>query len=227
MKRLAALRPSPALVIACIALFVALGGVSYGLATGSIDSREIADNTIRSKDIRDNSVYSRDLRNNDIRDIDIRNGTIKGRDVAKNTLTGDNVNMAKLGQVPDAAALDGVPASQYARPAEPVRLVGTAGEPGYQSGYSASGGPDLAPGFWKLAGMVWLQGSADGPGGTIFTLPAGYRPGGRRPLRHDHRRGRRRRHRPRRESHTSGSTASPSGQRLRPRRLPAAPSGGA
>lgn len=178
MKRIAALRPSPALVVACIALFVALGGVSYGLATGSIDSREIADNTVRSKDIRNNSVYTRDIRNNDVRDIDIRNGTVKGRDLAKSTITGDNINMAKLGQVPDAAALGGVAASQYARPAEPVRLVGTTGEPAYESGYSAAGGTDLAPGFWKLAGMVWLQGSADGPGGTIFSLPEGYRPAG-------------------------------------------------
>jgi hypothetical protein len=178
VKRIAALRPSPALAIAFIALFVALGGVSYGLATGSIDSREIRDNTIRSKDVRNNSVYSRDIRNNDVRAIDIRNGTIKGRDVAKSTLTGDNINMAKLGQVPDAAALGGVRAAQYARPAEPVHLVGATGEPGYQSGYTAAGGTDLAPGFWKLAGMVWLQGSANGPGGTIYTLPAGYRPAG-------------------------------------------------
>lgn len=177
-QRIAALRPSPALAIACIALFVALGGVSYGLATNSIDSREIANNTIRSKDIRNDSVYTRDIRNNDVRDIDIRNGTVKGRDLAKRTITGDNVNMAKLGQVPDAAALGGVPASQYARPAEPVRLVGASGEPAYQSGYVAAGGNDLAPGFWKLAGMVWLQGSADGAGGTVFSLPAGYRPAG-------------------------------------------------
>lgn len=178
MKRIAALRPSPALVIACIALFVALGGVSYGLATNSIDSREIADNTIRSKDIRNDSVYTRDIRNNDVRDIDIRNGTIKGRDLAKSTITGDNVNMAKLGQVPDAAALGGVPASQYAGPTEPVRLVGVTGGPDYQSGYSAAGSPELAPGFWKSAGMVWLQGSADGGGGVVFTLPTGYRPAG-------------------------------------------------
>ena len=76
-----------------------------------------------------------------------------------------------------------VPAARCAdrragRPAEPVHLVDAAGEPGYQAGYAPTGGPDLAPGFWKLAGMVWLQGSASGPGGTIFTLPEGYRPAG-------------------------------------------------
>src|SRR5690349_13108925 len=161
-----------------MALFVALGGVSYGVATGSIDSREIADNTIRSKDVRDNSVYSRDLRNNEIRDIDIRNGTIKGRDVASSTITGDNVNMAKLGQVPDAAALGGVAASQYARPAEPVRLVGSAGPPAYQSGYAAAGGGTLAPGVSQPAGAGWLQRRGAGAGGTLFNLPARSRPAG-------------------------------------------------
>ena len=39
-------RPTPALAIACIALFVAMGGVSYGVATGSIDSREIKNGSI-------------------------------------------------------------------------------------------------------------------------------------------------------------------------------------
>lgn len=180
MKRIAALRPSPALVIACIALFVALGGVSYGLATGSIDSREIADNTVRSKDVRNNSVYTRDIRNNDVRDIDIRNGAVKGRDLAKRTITGDNINMAKLGQVPDAAALGGIAAKDYALAAETVHLVGRPGEPPFAVDVSYTPGAMLEPGFWIDGdGLVRLQGTVTGPpigGGVLFTLPAGYRP---------------------------------------------------
>ncbi len=180
MKRVLAQRPSPATVIASIALFVALGGVSYGVATGSIDSREITDNTIRSKDIRNNGVYSRDLRNNQVYGIDIRNGTIRGRDVAPNTLTEDQIAESKLGQVPraaDATALGGVPASGYARAAEPVRLVGTSAQPPFAPGVSALGGSDLSPGFWKDgAGTAHLQGAVDGPIGDLFTLPDGYRP---------------------------------------------------
>jgi hypothetical protein len=182
VKRIRLSRPSPALAIACIALFVALGGVSYGVATGSIDSREIRDNTIRSKDVRNNSVYSRDLRNNDIRDIDIRNGTIKSRDVAKGTLTGDNVNIAKLGQVADSAALGGVPAKDYAVTDAAVRIVGASGDPvQFAVGAAALGGANLAPGFWKQGATVHLQGAVSGPaaGGGLFTLPAGYRPAGR------------------------------------------------
>jgi hypothetical protein len=109
-------RPSPALVISCIALFVSLGGVSYGVATGFIDSREIKNNEIRSRDIRNNEVRTRDLRNNEVRGIDIRNSTVQGRDVALNTLTGDDVSESSLGQVPsaaDAAGLGGKAAGEY------------------------------------------------------------------------------------------------------------------
>jgi hypothetical protein len=99
-------RPSPALVISMIALFVSLSGVSYGVATGFIDSREIKNNEVRSRDIRNNEIRTRDLRNNEARGIDIRNSTIQGRDVALNTLTGDDVNEDTLGKVPSAASAD-------------------------------------------------------------------------------------------------------------------------
>ena len=99
-------RPSPALVISLIALFVSLSGVSYGVATGFIDSRELKNNQVRSVDLRNNDVRTRDLRNNEVRGIDIRNSTVQGRDVALNTLTGDDVNESRLGKVPSATAAD-------------------------------------------------------------------------------------------------------------------------
>jgi hypothetical protein len=89
-------RPSPALVVACLALFISLGGVSYGVATGFIDSREIKNNTIRTQDIR----------NNEVRGRDIRNSTIQGADVAFNTLKGADIEESSLGKVPSAASAD-------------------------------------------------------------------------------------------------------------------------
>ena len=97
-------RPSPALVISIIALFVSLSGVSYGVATGFIDSREIKNNEIRSRDLRNNEIRTRDLRNNEVRGIDIRNSTVQGRDIALNTVTGEDINEARLGKVPSATA---------------------------------------------------------------------------------------------------------------------------
>ncbi len=115
MKRALARRPSPALVIACISLFVSLGGVSAGVATGFIDSREILDNTVRTQDIRVNAVRGVDIRNNEVRGVEIRNGTIGGRDVADGAITGADVNESRLAQVPDSAALGGVAAAGWVR----------------------------------------------------------------------------------------------------------------
>jgi len=109
-------RPSPALAISCVALFLSLGGVSYGLATGSVDSRELKDSTVRSKDVRNNTLRSTDLRNNslrtfdirnnEVRGFDIRNSSVQGRDVAFNTLTGADVSEPSLDKVPSAVAAD-------------------------------------------------------------------------------------------------------------------------
>jgi hypothetical protein len=96
MHRFPLRRPSPSMAVALIALFISLGGVSYGFATGSIDSREIKNNTIRTRDIR----------NSEVRGRDIRNSTIRSADVALNTLTGFDINESKLGKVPSAGSAD-------------------------------------------------------------------------------------------------------------------------
>ncbi len=96
---------SPSMGVALVALFVSLGGVSYGVATGSIDSREIKNNTIRT----------RDLRNNEVRGRDIRNSTIGGRDVAFNTLSGLDINESKLGKVPSATKADSADVAALSR----------------------------------------------------------------------------------------------------------------
>jgi hypothetical protein len=88
--------PSPSMAVALLALFISLGGVSYGLASGSIGTREIRNNTIRSSDIRNGQVASRDLRNNDVRGADVRNGTLTGADLVE----------ASLGKVPSAGHAD-------------------------------------------------------------------------------------------------------------------------
>ena len=106
MKSLLRHRPTPALVIALLALFISLGGVSYGVATGFIDSREIKNNEIRSLDIRDNQIRSRDIRNNEVRGKDIRNSTVQSRDIAINAVRGEDVKEDTLAKVPSALLAD-------------------------------------------------------------------------------------------------------------------------
>jgi hypothetical protein len=79
--------PSPAMAVAGIALFVSLGGVSYGLATGAIDSREVKNNSLRSRDVR--------------------NGALTGRDMGNDRVGGGAVKESSLGTVPGASIADG------------------------------------------------------------------------------------------------------------------------
>ncbi len=103
MKRLLMRRPSPALGVAVMALFISLGGVSYGVATGSIDSREIKDNSIRGKDMRANSVTAREIKKRSLDGTDIKLDRVGGNAVKEQSLDG-----SKIRKVPSAVAADTV-----------------------------------------------------------------------------------------------------------------------
>ena len=113
-------KPSPALIVACVALFCSLGGVSYGVATGFIDSREIKNNTIRAKDIRNGQVTSADLRNDNV--------------------TGADVSESSLGKVPSAASADSAAKATNATNAAKAGVAGHATTASNASNADAVGG---------------------------------------------------------------------------------------
>ncbi len=77
-------RPSPALIIAIIALICALSGTAYA-ALGK------------------NSVGSRQLKSQAVTTGKIHNNAVNGAKVANNSLTGEDINVSKLGIVPEAS----------------------------------------------------------------------------------------------------------------------------
>lgn len=83
-------RPSPAMVVALLALFVALGGSGYAAVT------------INGKNISKNSIAGPKLQNNTITAKKIRNRTLTGRKVKRNSLTGSEIRESSLGTVPKA-----------------------------------------------------------------------------------------------------------------------------
>lgn len=84
--------PSPAMIVAAIALFVALGGVGYAAVT-------IPRNSVSSESIRDGAV----------RKADIRANAVDGGKVAANALTGADIRESSLGPVPSAVGLKSLP----------------------------------------------------------------------------------------------------------------------
>ena len=88
---------SPATVLAGVALFVSFGGVSYGVAAGSIDSRDIRNGTIQSRDVRDGSLQGRDVANGTLQGRDLKDGTLGGVDVRDRSLAGADLATNSLG----------------------------------------------------------------------------------------------------------------------------------
>jgi len=65
MQRLKQLKrlPSPAMIVALVALFAALGGTSYAaLSAGSITTREIKNGTIRNEDFKDGTLRGQEFK---------------------------------------------------------------------------------------------------------------------------------------------------------------------
>lgn len=92
--------PSPAMLVALTALFLSLAGTSYAV-------KQINGKTIKNK-------------------------TITGKKLKNNTLTGSQIRESKLAKVPaatsadNAAALEGTPATGFARTANFVRVLASA-----------------------------------------------------------------------------------------------------
>lgn len=170
--------PSPAMAVALLALFVALGGSSY--AALKINSGQIVNNSVRSKDLRNNDVRSRDVRNNGLTGTDVNEdtlGTVPNANTAGSAGTAASAGTAT--NASNANALGGVAPEGYVRaPTEAVRLVGTPGNPSFEAGFTNHGIGAPAGFFKDQFGVVHLQGDVDPPGAAnrIFTLPPGYRP---------------------------------------------------
>ena len=71
-------------VVSTLCLFIVLGGTSYAVAVGSIDSREIKNSTIRGKDVRNNSLTGRDVTR--LGSGDIRDSSLLAKDFAAGQL---------------------------------------------------------------------------------------------------------------------------------------------
>jgi hypothetical protein len=94
LARLKGARPSPALVISLIALFVSLGGVGYAAVT------------ITGKNVKNSSLTGKDIKNSSLAGADVKNSRLTGADIKNNSLTGSDILESKLGKVGSAGTAD-------------------------------------------------------------------------------------------------------------------------
>jgi hypothetical protein len=97
LKRLKTL-PSPALVVAFIALVAALGTGSAVALSGSntVAADDIRANAVRAAEIRRNAVGASEIKANAVRASEVRSNAIGSSEVGDNSLTGADINESTL-----------------------------------------------------------------------------------------------------------------------------------
>jgi hypothetical protein len=128
MKLLLRHRPSPAMVVACIALLVALGGTSVAavqaLAPNSVGTVQLKSNAVTTAKIRANAVTAAKIRNGQVTNAKLSRNAVTNAKLANNSVTGAKVQNGSL------SALDFAAGSLPAGPQGPAGPAGPAGPQG-------------------------------------------------------------------------------------------------
>ena len=74
---------------------------------GEIASADVTDDSITSADVKAQTLTSADVQDNSLTSADVQDNSLTGTDVQNDSLTGNDVAENTLGQVPNAATLNG------------------------------------------------------------------------------------------------------------------------
>jgi hypothetical protein len=87
-------RVSPALVISCLALFMALAGSAFAagvVGKNSVRSAQIVDGTVRTVDLHDGSVNSAKVKDNSLTADDLASNAVGSDEIAENAVSSSKV----------------------------------------------------------------------------------------------------------------------------------------
>lgn len=146
--------PSPALAIAAVALFVALGGSVYAAQKAKLNGRAIKVKSLPGNRLKPGSVAASRL----------APGLLSALDRHSGPITGAEINELSLGQVPNAAHAETADTAQSAVDAETALNAVNAVTASKVNGYSAG----CLPGTQLFAGACWQTSSSE----TAITAPA-------------------------------------------------------
>jgi hypothetical protein len=147
-------QPTPAFVLALIALVVAMSGTAVAvtaLAPNSVKSKHIVDGQVKAKDLGSNSVRGPKVQDASLTGADVADGSLAGADVTDGSLAGEDIQDDSLtGADVNESTLQGVMASR-------VRMVISQGPPqqfGAERVASCAGNEKAIGGgaAWVLAG---------------------------------------------------------------------------
>lgn len=105
MVGIKSLRPSPAMIVAVIALVASFGGAAMAINKGAVKTKHIAKNAVKSKQIAKNAVKSRQIAKNAVKSRQIASEAVTTQKLGADAVTGDKVDESTLGPVPAVRGL--------------------------------------------------------------------------------------------------------------------------
>ena len=181
-------------VMSTLAVFLILGGATAFAASRKIGANQLKANSIKTgkivkeavtagkikkgaiteSRIADGAVTTNKIANDAVTTDKIANDAVTTDKIANDAVTGDKVKESTLGQVPSAATATN---AENLQAPEALHLVGTAGQPPFQNGFTNFGGEFEKVGFYlDRQCVVHVQGVTTGESDIAFTLPVGFRP---------------------------------------------------
>lgn len=119
-------------VVATLALFITLGGVSYAAV-------KLAPNSVRSGTIVNGQVKSADIGTGQVTSADVRDGSIRAKDIARGAIPGAVTGVGATGGTGTSGAAGGTGTQGPAGPPGPTGPEGRQGPQGLPGGIGATG----------------------------------------------------------------------------------------
>jgi hypothetical protein len=109
MRKIVRRLPSPAMVVACVALAVALGGTSYAAITlprNSVGTKQLRSNAVSTNKLQKNAIVASKLSSRSVGPQKLQNNAVTARTVKDDQLTGAKIVESTLAKVPSATKAD-------------------------------------------------------------------------------------------------------------------------
>jgi hypothetical protein len=120
--------PSPALIVASVALVFAIAG-GIGYAASKISGSRLKDHSVAGKKLKGHTIGAGKLKDHTLTGRQMKSKSIPGGKLKPDTVTGLQVNESTLGKVPSAAQADN---ATNANTANNANALGGVGPGGYQ-----------------------------------------------------------------------------------------------
>jgi hypothetical protein len=165
-------RPSPAMAVSLVALFVALTGTAFAVEVGSIASKHVKDDSLKSEDLKDdaavtgsdvmtNSLDASDLGPDSVTPSELKQDTVSGSKVIDNTLGSGDIG---------AGAVENSELGVVNTRLGDVVQIGSAGTPENGDGATAIATAQCSPGEELLSGGARFGGEEPGSDLAIVEL---------------------------------------------------------